>query len=254
MHWLVSTLGCVRNTQLTFSVQVYVRKISCPSSSHSPKHDNVPQVKVDMYFDLAGTKSVANLLVVAGMFVAFENDVITSDSDAVKTPTRESSVGGTQKTGFATISKSVRMTHSGALESRLPHLTESSAHVLDPSSQRVCGVLSDSFTGAALKKDEAGAVKGGHSPGTVKHSSAMPRTSEDCSMPLYCRQTQQLPSPPSPPHLTTSPPPLTSSVTPSHLHDPHNDLPHKTPSIKSPFLRLQKLIRTLQTNTADYSY
>ena len=243
---------------LTFPIQVYVRKISCPPSSHSPKHDNIPQVKVDMYFDSAGKRSVANLLVVAGMFVAFEND---SDSDAVKTPTTESGVGGAQRTGFATINKSVRMTHSDALESRLPHLTEGydSGRILDSAPQRVCGVLSDSFTGAALKKDEAGAVKGGradHSPATMKHSSTMPMVSEDCSrnQPLYSRQTHRLPSPPSPPHLTTSPPPLTHSVTPSHLHNPPNDLPHKTPSIKSPFLRLQKLIRTLQTNTADYSY
>ena len=245
---------------------MYVRKISCPPSSNSLTHaNNLPQVKVDMYFDSTGKSSVANLLVATGIHVVFESDVTASHSDTVKTAANASSAGSAHvhKTGFAMISKSVHMTESGGLEPHLPH------HLAASSStpQGVGGECSDSFTNAAEEEVSAGEGGGvadhqphqGHppqgtadSPVTVKHSYAVPQppASETHSRnhPLH---SQRLSPSLSPPPLTTSQPPLAHSVTPSHHHNPPNTL---SPNIKSPFLRLQKLVRSFQTNTADYSY
>ena len=261
-----------------------MRKNCLPFSS-PVTHAHLPQVVVDVFLDAEGKNSVASLLVSTGIHVVCD-DTYRAASESSPTVTQtlgsRSTIGeqtvvvkcGVKeevKTGFQMVSRTVRITHVGEFKPPLPLQAEGSdSHKIPDSTlqrvPRVCENGSGVFTTAALLGMEEGMVERpaqvtnsqDHSPGPVSPR-AVSHTPMSNSLtsnhPLHsCHIRQLVPasssssSPPLP--ITTSPPPL---VTQPHHHSTHNSPPpssHKTSCSNSPFLRLQKLLHSIQTDTS----
>ena len=216
-----------------------MRKIDCPGTCSSTVTSGLPQVMVDIYLDAAGRESVAELLVKTGMHVAWEEGTRVSGGRQRATGSRNvCSVGaegdGGRRTRLQMISKTVRITEAG--ESKRP--SSSLAHVAGNSQRRSEESPSGFGVGclvSALQRMEEG------------WASRAPVYSP----PPLLSTSPVTPSPP--PVLTTSlsPPPISTSS-----HSPLETHSSLTPSVNSkappythsPFLRLQKVLHTLETD------